>query len=153
MKRMVAVAVMALVAWRAEAASHVKVGPPKKKDAAAAESAGRGMPFVVTNEERFPVDVCLTDALTGSGKVEVSPFYLEQQGREGWGRVDGPKGTTRFAAPVTSGQSQTFFITVREPGKYRVMLEYGRAAAGDKGCDTLFKGLTTVVRSKAFEVR
>ena len=134
----------------AQAAQHVKVGPPKKH---AAVDAGRGMAYTVTNGEMFPVDVCLTDALTGSGKVEVSPFYLERQGKGGWSRVEGGKGTTRFAAPITPGQTQTFYIKLPEAGRYRVALEYGRADAGDKACETLFKGLTQVVRSKAFEVR
>jgi hypothetical protein len=128
-------------------ATHVTVKAVKEKHAESTTD------FIVHNGEYFPVDVCLSDALTGAEKVELSPFTIERYTNGNWTAVAAAGTAFHIVTALDSGSRQTYTVHVQEPGRYRLVLAYGRAQAGDKGCETLFHGLTHVVNSHAFEVR
>jgi hypothetical protein len=130
-------------------AAHVKVEAQKGHGGAATS----GTVYTVKNEENFPVDVCLSDSLSGPEKIEVSPFTLERLDHGEWSPVAGNAATIHFTYELKSTWVESYPITIRGAGRYRVVLTYGRAASNGKSCDALLNGLTRVVRSRAFDVR
>jgi hypothetical protein len=130
-------------------ASHLKVEAVKAKGR---HATAVGTAYTVRNDENFPVDICMSDNLTGPEKVEVSPFTLEKLEGGQWKPLDGVAATVQFTYEMRPGWVESYPITVREAGRYRLVLKYGRAAPDGKGCDALFQGLTMVVRSKRFDV-
>lgn len=147
-KWMVWLCVVALFAGTA-GASHVKVERVKGKGR---HATAVGTTFAIINGENYPVDVCLSDTLSGSGKVEVSPFKLERFDHGQWLPVAGVDATVHFTYEFRPAWVESYPITVRDAGRYRVVLEYGRAEPDGKSCDALLQGLTQVVRSRAFDV-
>jgi hypothetical protein len=130
-------------------ASHVKVEAEKGHRGAATA----GTVYTVRNEENFPVDVCLSDSLSGPEKIEMSPFTLERLDHGQWSPVAGRVATIHFTYELKSTWVESYPITIRDAGRYRVVLTYGRAAPDGKSCAALLNGLTREVRSRAFDVR
>jgi hypothetical protein len=130
-------------------ASHVKVEVLKGKGRHAQPV---GTTYTVKNGEKFPVDVCLADKLSGPEKIELSPFTLERFEHGDWVPQAASEGTIHFTYELRANWVESYPITVRGPGRYRVVLTYGRAAPDDKSCNGLLHGMTWVVRSHAFDV-
>ena len=148
-RRIVWFCVAVLFAGTAEA-SHVKVEVLKGKGRHAKPV---GSTYTVKNNEKYPVDVCLSDKLSGPAKIELSPFTLERFDHGTWSKQPGAETSIHFTYELRPGWVESYPISVLGPGRYRVVLTYGRAVSDDKSCNGLLHGLTWTARSRAFDVQ